>query len=166
MTMGPGSISDQGTRYRILQWTATKSSHATTEDPHATTKIEDPKKKKQLKILWAVAKTQCSQIHIYLIYTLVSPLMICLTLVRKVYFLDSQCKFAAWLRELKLGLCDKLEGWDAIAGRSKREGTYIYLWQTHVDIWQKPTPYCKAVILEFKINNLKKRKACIFRRET
>ena len=111
MTMGSGSISGQGTRYHMLQWTATKSSHAITEDPHATTKMEDrKKKKKKLKILWAVAKTQCSQINKHLIYVLLSPLMICLTLARKANFLDSQCKFAAWLRELKMGLCDKLEG--------------------------------------------------------
>ena len=47
----------------------------------------------------------------------------------------SQWKFAVWLRELKPVLCDNLEGWD---GRSKREGTYVYLWVTHVDVWQKP----------------------------
>jgi len=41
--------------------------------------------------------------------------------------------------------------------RVKKEGTYVYLWLIHVDVWQKPTPYCKAIILPFKINkkNLK-----------
>ena len=34
----------------------------------------------------------------------------------------------------------------------KREGTYVYLWLIHVDIWQKPTQYCKAIILQLKIN--------------
>ena len=29
---------------------------------------------------------------------------------------------------------------------------YVYLWLTHVDIWQKPTQYCKAIILQLKIN--------------
>ena len=29
--------------------------------------------------------------------------------IRKI---DSQWKFAVWLRELKQGLCDNLEGWD------------------------------------------------------
>ena len=37
-------------------------------------------------------------------------------------------------------------------GRSKREVTYVDLWLIHVDIWQKPTQYCKAVILQLKIN--------------
>ena len=35
--------------------------------------------------------------------------------------------------------------------RFKREGTYVHLWLIHVDVWQKPTQYCKAVILQLKI---------------
>ena len=62
-------------------------------------------------------------------------------------------------------LCDNLEGWDGVEGgmewrvgrRFKRERTYVYLWQTHVDIWQKPMQYCKAIILQLKIMNFKKR---------
>ena len=34
----------------------------------------------------------------------------------------------------------------------KGEGTYVYLWTIHVDVWQKPTQYCKATILRLKIN--------------
>ena len=34
--------------------------------------------------------------------------------------IDSQWEFAVWLRELKPGLWDNLEGWDAVGGR--REG--------------------------------------------
>ena len=30
----------------------------------------------------------------------------------------------------------------------KREGTAIYLWLIHVDIWQKTTTFCKAIILQ------------------
>ena len=33
------------------------------------------------------------------------------------------------------------------------EETYVYLWLIHVDVWQKPTQYCKAIILQFKINS-------------
>ena len=33
---------------------------------------------------------------------------------------------------------------------------YVYLWLVHV-IWQKPTQYYKAVILQLKINLLKKK---------
>jgi len=34
----------------------------------------------------------------------------------------------------------------------RRKGTYVYLWLIHVDVWQKPTQYCKAIILQFKTN--------------
>ena len=38
----------------------------------------------------------------------------------------------------------------------KREGTYVYLWLIHVDVEQKPTQHCKAIILQLKINYIKK----------
>ena len=38
-----------------------------------------------------------------------------------------------------------------MGGRSKREGTYVYLWLIHADIWQKPTQYYKAIILQLKM---------------
>ena len=38
----------------------------------------------------------------------------------------------------------------------KREGTDVYLWLIHVNVWQKPTPYCKAIILQLKINKFLK----------
>ena len=34
-----------------------------------------------------------------------------------------------------------------VEGRFKKEGTHVYLWLINVDIWQKPTQYCKAIIL-------------------
>ena len=34
-------------------------------------------------------------------------------------------------------LCDNLEKWDGVGGKFKRDGTYIYLWLIHVDVWQK-----------------------------
>ena len=37
--------------------------------------------------------------------------------------IDGQWEFAVWLRELKLGLCDNLEGWDGEReGREVQEG--------------------------------------------
>ena len=39
-----------------------------------------------------------------------------------------------------------------LGGRFKSEGTYVYLWLIHVDVWQKPTQYFKAIILQLKIN--------------
>ena len=53
----------------------------------------------------------------------------------------------------------------------KWEGTWVNLWLIHVELWQKPTQYCKAIILQLKINKfLKKKKslsqckpmACLF----
>jgi len=35
-----------------------------------------------------------------------------------------------------------------VEGRFKREGIYVYLWLIHVDVWQKSTQYCKAVIFK------------------
>ena len=48
--------------------------------------------------------------------------------------------------------CYNLEGWDGEgSGRGfKREGTYVHLWLIHVDVWQKPTQFCKAIILQLK----------------
>ena len=31
------------------------------------------------------------------------------------------------------------------------EGTYVHLWLIHVVVWQTPTQYCKAIILQLKI---------------
>ena len=39
-----------------------------------------------------------------------------------------------------------------VGGRFKREGMYVYLRLIHVDVWQKPTRYCKAIILQLNIN--------------
>ena len=68
-------------------------------------------------------------------------------------------KFAVWLRELKPVLYDNLEGWDGAGEgrRLKREGTYVYLWLIYVDVWQKPTQYCKEIIRQLKINKLRKK---------
>ena len=52
-----------------------------------------------------------------------------------IYKIDSQREFAVWLRKLKQGLCINLEGWDGeMGGRFKREGIYVYLWLTHVEV--------------------------------
>ena len=66
--------------------------------------------------------------------------------------IDSQCEFALWLRELKQGLCDSLEGRDGEEdGREAQEGGDIcILWLILVDVWQKTTKFCKAIILQLK----------------
>ena len=47
-------------------------------------------------------------------------------------------------------------GWEA-GGRFKRQGTYAYLWLNGANAWQKPTQYCKAIILQLKMDILKKK---------
>ena len=42
-----------------------------------------------------------------------------------------------------------------VGGMSKREGTYVSLWLIQADVWHKSTKYCKAIILQLKINNFK-----------
>ena len=49
-----------------------------------------------------------------------------------------------------MGICYK-------KGRFKREGTYVSLWLIHVDVCQKQTPYCKAIILQLDINKFFKK---------
>ena len=52
-----------------------------------------------------------------------------------------------------------------VGGKFKREGTYEYLRLIHVDVWQKSTQYCKAIVLQLKINKYfkkKKRNTCVW----
>ena len=48
-------------------------------------------------------------------------------------------------------------GWE-VGGRFKRGETVVYLWLIHGDVWQKPTQYCKTVMLQVKIKKLEKKK--------
>ena len=50
-----------------------------------------------------------------------------------------------------------MEGWDGVGGgREVQEGGDI--WLIHVDVWQKPTQYCKAIIFQLK---MKKNLVCV-----
>ena len=46
-----------------------------------------------------------------------------------------------------------------MGGRFSGEGIYVYLWLIHVDVWQKTTKFCKAIILQLK-SKLKRKKSC------
>ena len=50
-------------------------------------------------------------------------------------------------------------GWE-VRGRFKREGSYVCLWLIHVDVQQKPTQHCKAIILQSKI--VREKRYCSF----
>ena len=74
--------------------------------------------------------------------------------------LDSQWKFAVWCRELKSGALwqPRGVGWGGRCESGSRGRGYIYiyiythtyLWLIYVDIWQKSTQYCKAIIVQLK----------------
>ena len=69
--------------------------------------------------------------------------------------LDSQWKFTVWCRKLKSRALwyPGGVGWSGRwVRRFKKEGAYVYLWLSHVDIWQKPTQNYKTIILQLKIN--------------
>ena len=43
-------------------------------------------------------------------------------------------------------------GWEVQEGRAIYIYIYTHLWLIHVDVRQKSTQYCKAIILQLKIN--------------
>ena len=38
-------------------------------------------------------------------------------------------------------------GWET-GGGLRRDGTYVYPWLIQVDVWKKPTEYCKEIFLQ------------------
>ena len=52
----------------------------------------------------------------------------------------------------KLVLCDNPEGQgrEGAGRRAQEEGTHVYLWLVHTDVWQKPSQYCKVIIFQVK----------------
>ena len=52
----------------------------------------------------------------------------------------------------KLVLWENPEGWGREGGgRGVQDGgTHVHPWLIHVDVWQKPPQYCKAIILQLK----------------
>ena len=75
--------------------------------------------------------------------------------------IDGQRESALGPGSSNQGSVNKLEGWDGVGGEREvqMEGTYVYLCihsTPHPEVWQKPTQYCKAIILQLKINKFKK----------
>ena len=72
--------------------------------------------------------------------------------------IDSQWELAVWLRKLKQGLCINLVGWDGEGdGMEVQKGGDICIPMADLfDVWQEPTQFCKAIILQLKKINLKK----------
>ena len=53
---------------------------------------------------------------------------------------------------VQTGFFKYIEVWDQreMGGSFKREGTFVYPRLIHVDVWQKPTQFCKANSLQLK----------------
>ena len=46
---------------------------------------------------------------------------------------------------------DDPKGWDEEGGGSGvQDGTHVYPWLIHVNVWQKPLQYCKVISLQLK----------------
>ena len=51
----------------------------------------------------------------------------------------------------RLMLWDNSEGWGGEGGeRGSGWGDTVYPWLIHVDVWQKPSQYYKAIVLRLK----------------
>ena len=59
-------------------------------------------------------------------------------------------------------------GWE-VGGRFRKEGTCVYLWLIYVEVWKKPTQYCKAITSSEKTNysdlQLKKKKNYFYQKK-
>ena len=44
-----------------------------------------------------------------------------------------------------------------VGGMFKREGTNVYLWLIHVDVWEKPTKFCKSIMFQLKNKSIFKK---------
>ena len=65
----------------------------------------------------------------------------------------SQWEFPVWTQRAQTGALYQPKGGGmgrVMGGKFKREGTYVYLWLIHGDIWQKTTKFCRAIILQLK----------------
>ena len=72
-----------------------------------------------------------------------------------VYKINSQWEFPGWSREPKASTLWQPSGMGREVGRRfKKEKTYVYLWLIHVYVWQKPSQYCKVIILQLKIKQI------------
>ena len=58
---------------------------------------------------------------------------------------------------IKLVLCDNLEGWGGreVGEEFRKEGSHVCLWLIPVDVWQKPSQYCKVIIHQLKLRKKK-----------
>ena len=67
--------------------------------------------------------------------------------------IGDQWKFDAWSRAIKTSALGQPRGlgWGGGGEKGIRDGeTAVYLWLINADVWQKPSQYCKVIILQLK----------------
>ena len=76
---------------------------------------------------------------------------------------DSQREFAVMVQGTQTGALQQSRGWDGEGdgGRFMREGTWVYLWLILVDVWQKTTKLCTAIILQLIKNKMNQKTSCV-----
>ena len=52
-------------------------------------------------------------------------------------------------------------GWEGDGWEVQREGTYVYLWLIHVDVWQETAKFCKEIILQLKNKLINKKSSSV-----
>ena len=69
-----------------------------------------------------------------------------------IHEIDDQSKFDAWNRALKASALGQPRemGWWRKWERASGWGTHVHPWLIHVNVWQKPLQYCKAISLQLK----------------
>ena len=50
-------------------------------------------------------------------------------------------------------LWNNIEVGTEVGGGFRIGGTHVYQWPIHVDVWQKPSQYCKVIILQLNLIN-------------
>ena len=45
--------------------------------------------------------------------------------------------------------CSVIEGQHGEGDGFRKEGTCVYLWLIRVDVWQRPTQHCRAIVLQY-----------------
>ena len=63
-----------------------------------------------------------------------------------------QCKSMHEAEHSKLELWDYSEGWGGEGGgKWVQNGGHMHLCLIHINVWPKPSQYCKVIILQFKL---------------
>ena len=78
------------------------------------------------------------------------------TNIESITYYGFSLAFTEYFPLKRLNMCGKWEGLDGgLQGSFKSERMYVHVWLTHV-VQQKPTQYCKTIILQLKKKEVNK----------